>query len=287
MKKETYGMLIDVISVIAGTLIIALGVNLFILPSDILSGGVAGIAVALQPVFHLPATLVINGLTIALFIVGAIVLGKQFAMKTILSTIVYPLFITVTHEMFANVFITNNALLASIYGGVCIGVGIGLVYRVGASTGGMDIPPLVINKYTGITLPTLVMCIDGATVLLGASTYGIEAAMIGLVSVWICGQIIDKVMTIGSHEAKNVMIISDKYEELMQEIYTNINRGATILHAEGGYTRKQKPVIMTVVMKKQFPVLDRIIAHVDPEAFVIVNDVNEVQGEGFTYMQGL
>lgn len=183
MKKETYGMLIDVISVIAGNLIIALGVNLFILPSDILSGGVAGIAVALQPVFHLPATLVINGLTIALFIVGAIVLGKQFAMKTILSTIVYPLFITVTHEMFANVFITNNALLASIYGGVCIGVGIGLVYRVGASTGGMDIPPLVINKYTGITLPTLVMCIDGATVLLGASTYGIEAAMIGLVSV--------------------------------------------------------------------------------------------------------
>ena len=73
----------------------------------------------------------------------------------------------------------------------------------------------------------------------------------------------------------------------MQEIYTNINRGTTILHAEGGYTRKQKPVIMTVVMKKQFPILDRIIAHVDPEAFVIVNDVNEVQGEGFTYMQGL
>ena len=208
-------------------------------------------------------------------------------MKTILSTIVYPLFITVTHELFADVFITNNALLASIYGGVCIGVGIGLVYRVGASTGGMDIPPLVINKYTNIPLPTLVMCIDGATVVLGASTYGIEAAMIGLVSVWICGQIIDKVMTIGSHEAKNVMIISDKYEELMQEIYTNINRGTTILHAEGGYTRKQKPVIMTVVMKKQFPILDRIIAHVDPEAFVIVNDVNEVQGEGFTYMQGL
>ena len=83
------------------------------------------------------------------------------------------------------------------------------------------------------------------------------------------------------------MIISDKYEELMQEIYTNINRGATILHAEGGYTRKQKPVIMTKIKKKQFPVLDRIIAHVDPEAFVIVNDVNEVQGEGFTYMQGL
>ncbi len=287
MKNDIINKAKDVTMVILGNLIIAIGVNFFVLPSNILSGGVAGISVALQPVFHLPPTLVINTLTILLFVLGAIVLGKSFALKTILSTIIYPIFIVVFEHFAQGVQITNNALLASIYAGICIGIGIGLVYSVGASTGGMDIPPLVINKFTNIPLPTLVMCIDGATVLLGASTYGIEAAMIGLVSVCVCGKVIDKVLTLGSQEAKSVMIISNKYEELIEEIYKNINRGATILHAEGGYTRENKPVIMMVVMKKQFPLLDRVIARVDPEAFVIVNDVNEVHGEGFTYKEGI
>lgn len=287
MKNDIINKAKDVTMVILGNLIIAIGVNFFVLPSNILSGGVAGISVALQPVFHLPPTLVINTLTILLFVLGAIVLGKSFALKTILSTIIYPIFIVVFERLAQGVQITNNALLASIYAGICIGIGIGLVYSVGASTGGMDIPPLVINKFTNIPLPTLVMCIDGATVLLGASTYGIEAAMIGLVSVCVCGKVIDKVLTLGSQEAKSVMIISNKYEELIEEIYKNINRGATILHAEGGYTRENKPVIMMVVIKKQFPLLDRVIARVDPEAFVIVNDVNEVHGEGFTYKEGM
>lgn len=277
----------SIATIVFGNFVIAIGVTLFILPSNILSGGVAGIAVALQPIFHLPPTIVINALTISLYILGIAVLGKKFAFKTVISTIVYPLFITILSMVTQDIVITQNPLLASIYGGVCIGIGIGLVYRMGASTGGMDIPPLVINKYTKIPLPVLVMCIDGCTVILGASTYGIEAAMIGLISVWVCGQIIDKIITFGGHQAKNVMIISDKLEELMQEIYQNINRGATILEAQGGYTREPKPVIMMVIVKKQFPELNRIIAKIDPEAFVIVNDVNEVQGEGFTYREEL
>ena len=178
-------------------------------------------------------------------------------------------------------------MLGSIYAGVCTGVGIGLVYRVGASTGGMDIPPLVINKFTKIPLPVLVMCIDGMTVILGASTYGIEAAMIGLVSVFVCGQVINKVLTFGIQEAKNIMIISDKHEEMLQELYSNVNRGATILQAKGGYTREQKPVIMMVVAKKQLSALNKVILQVDPEAFVIMSDVNEVHGEGFTYKEHL
>ena len=283
-KKD---QIIEIISIVMGNLIIAAGVTFFILPLDILSGGVAGIAVALQPIFNLSPRLVINGLTIGLYLLGAALLGKRFALKTVVSTIVYPLFISVLGMLWSDVQVTSNPLLASIYAGVCTGIGIGLVYRVGGSTGGMDIPPLIINKYTKIALPTLVMCIDGATVLLGASVYGVEAAMIGLVSVWVCGQLIDKVITMGSHEAKNVIIISDKFEEMMQVIYQNINRGATILHAEGGYTRTSKPVIMMVVVKKQFSELNHIITEVDPEAFVIVSDVNEVQGEGFTYQEQL
>lgn len=275
----------EILLIVLGNLVIASGVSFFVLPLNILSGGVAGIAVALQPVVHVEPRIVINVLTIGLYIVGAFLLGKRFAMKTVISTIVYPLFITLIGAYAPTIHITDNTLLASIYGGVCIGVGIGMVYRVGGSTGGMDIPPLIINKYTKIALPTLVMCVDGMTVLIGALTYGIEASMIGLVSVWVCGQVIDKVITLGSHEAKNVMIISNKHEELMDEIYKNINRGATILHAQGGYTREEKPVIMMVLVKKQFIELNRVISVIDPEAFVIVSDVNEVQGEGFTYQE--
>ncbi|MGX8851873.1 YitT family protein [Amedibacillus sp. YH-ame10] len=287
MKFNLKENITEIITIIIGNLVIAAGVSFFVLPLNILSGGVAGISIALKPIFHLEPTIVINVLTIGLYIAGAIFLGKRFALKTIVSTIVYPLFITILSAYSHNVHITDNVLLASIYAGVCVGVGIGMVYRVGGSTGGMDIPPLIINKYTKIPLPKLVVCIDGATVLLGALTYGVEASMVGLVSVWVCGQVIDKVIMIGAHEAKNVMIISEKHEELMQVIYQNIDRGATILHAQGGYTREEKPVIMMVLVKKQYAELNRIISNVDPEAFVIVSDVNEVHGEGFTYLQQL
>ncbi|MEG0735659.1 MAG: YitT family protein [Longicatena sp.] len=287
MKLNLKENITEIITIIIGNLVIAAGVSFFVLPLNILSGGVAGISIALKPIFHLEPTIVINVLTIGLYIAGAIFLGKRFALKTVVSTIVYPLFITILSAYSHNVHITDNVLLASIYAGVFVGVGIGMVYRVGGSTGGMDIPPLIINKYTKIPLPKLVVCIDGATVLLGALTYGVEASMIGLVSVWVCGQVIDKVIMIGAHEAKNVMIISGKHEELMQVIYQNIDRGATILHAQGGYTREEKPVIMMVLVKKQYAELNRIISNVDPEAFVIVSDVNEVHGEGFTYLQQL
>lgn len=284
-SNNKHNYLVEVLTIIAGNLIIALGVTFFILPSNILSGGVAGISVAIQPIFHLPPRLVINGLTIGLYFLGALLLGKRFALKTIVSAVVYPIFISGLGILFPDAYVTSNPLLASIYAGICTGTGIGLVYRVGGSTGGMDIPPLIINKYTNIPLPVLVMCIDGATVLLGASTYGVEAAMIGLVSVWVCGQVINKVMTMGIHEAKNVMIITDDYEKMMQTIYQKVNRGATLLYAQGGYTREEKPVIMTVVPQKQFPVLNKVIQEVDPGAFVIISDVNEVQGEGFTYKE--
>lgn len=271
--------------VFAGNFVVALGVSLFILPLNILSGGVAGISVALQPIFHLPPTLVINVLTVGLFLLGTLVLGKAFAVKTIMSTIAYPMWIMVLSALLDGVQVTRNVLLGTVYAGICTGVGIGLVYRVGASTGGMDIPPLVINKFTKIPLPFLVMCVDGATVVLGASTYGIEAAMIGLISVFICGQVINRVLMFGSQEAKNVMIITEKQTEMLDALYRDVNRGATILEARGGYTREKRPVIMMAITKKQLPVLNQTVLRIDPEAFVIMNDVNEVHGKGFTWLE--
>ena len=273
--------------IVLGNLAIAIGVSFFYFAIEYFIRWSCRDCGCIRTGISFEPRLVINGLTIGLYILGAVLLGKQFALKTFVSTIVYPLFITVLGIWFADVRITSNPLLASIYGGIFVGTGIGLVYRVGGSTGGMDIPPLIINKYTHIPLSSLVMMIDGLTVLLGAIVYGIEASMIGLVSVWVCAQVINKLITLGAREAKNVLIISEKHDEVIQQIYQQIDRGVTILHATGAYTQQEKPVIMVVLYKKQFIELNRVIAAVDPEAFVIVSDVNEVQGRGFTYSKML
>ncbi len=271
--------------VIIGNFLLAAGVVLFILPNDVLTGGVAGIAVALFPIFHIPTDLMINALTIALFVLGALTLGKQFAIKTLLSTICYPVFISVLSSSVHAVEITDNQLLASIYGGVLMGAGVGLVFRTGASTGGMDIPPLIVNKITKWPLPTLVLVTDGLTVLLGALVYGVEAALIGIISVWLSSYVIDKTMMFGGQATKNVMIISKHQEEILQVIYQDLGRGATILEAKGSYTSENRPVLMVCVSKKQYPLLSHEISRIDPEAFVIVMDANEVQGYGFSYLE--
>lgn len=271
--------------VIIGNFLLAAGVVLFILPNDVLTGGVAGIAVALFPIFHIPTDLMINALTIALFVLGALTLGKQFAIKTLLSTICYPVFISVLSSSVHAIEITDNQLLASIYGGVLMGAGVGLVFRTGASTGGMDIPPLIVNKITKWPLPTLVLVTDGLTVLLGVLVYGVEAALIGIISVWLSSYVIDKTMMFGGQATKNVMIISKHQEEILQVIYQDLGRGATILEAKGSYTSENRPVLMVCVSKKQYPLLSHEISRIDPEAFVIVMDANEVQGYGFSYLE--
>lgn len=281
-KKELFYTLFQVI---LGNIILAIGVGVFVLPQSILSGGLAGIAVALEPILHIAPDHFISIFTVILFLCGALFLGKRFLVNTAMSSILYPTFLTFISTQVDHIYITDNKLLASIYAGVCIGIGVGLVFRTGASTGGMDIPPLIINKLTGFPIHTLVMITDGLTVCLGILTYGLEAALIGLVSVYISGEMINRILVVGGHEAKNVMIISNKHTELLEAIYQEINRGVTILEATGGYTGDKRPVVMVVLSKKQFPTLNRIVAHVDPSAFVIVTDTNEVRGEGFTYEQ--
>lgn len=278
-KKD---LMMDIFFIVLGNMILALGVSVFILPTNLLTGGVAGISVALEPLFSIPPNVTIHTLTIGLFFIGAIFLGKKFTVNTILSTILYPFFITLFSTMIKEP-ITLEPILCSIYAGISTGTGIALVFRTGASTGGMDIPPLIINKFTGIPIPTLVMVIDGITVCLGVMAYGVEAALVGLISVFVSSYVINKVLTFGGHNAKNVMIISKKKDEIITAIYTELNRGATILKATGGYTGEKRPVLMVVVSHKQYPALSKAINKIDPEAFVVVTDTMEVQGEGFTY----
>ena len=271
----------DLIQIFTGTLILAVSVVWFIIPYNILSGGVAGIAVALEPLLHLNKMVFANVLVIALLGAGTVVLGKQFFLTTALSSLLYPVF---TSLLSRSAYIPQiDPVLASFYGGLLGGVGIGIVMRTGASTGGMDIPPMIIHKLTGMKINTLVMITDGLTVLLGLSLYGIEAVLVGMISVFASSYAIGKVLTFGSTTSKSVQIISKDWQKIITEINTTFERGATVFDAIGSYSGESKKVILVVVSERQYNHLIDTIKSIDPTAFIITTDAADMHGEGFTY----
>ena len=271
----------DIVWVVAGNAVLALAVSMFILPYDILSGGVAGIAVALQPLIPLPVTLMVNLLVVGLFILGACFLGKEFAMKTILSSLIYPVFLTFFSGRVP--VLDLDPILASLYGGLLGGMGVGMALRTGASTGGMDIPPLIVHQLPHIEIAKLVLITDALTVLLGAFTYGLEAVLIGFVSVWASSVAIDKVLMFGGQQAKAIQIISDQYEQIIERIHSELERGTTLIEAQGGYTHEKRKIVLVVITKNQYPALMEMVTAIDKEAFVIANDTHEVKGFGFSF----
>lgn len=281
-KVKTYLM------IVIGNLIVAASVSFFILPNNILSGGVAGITVALQPIIPVNSVLMINILTIGLFIIGAIFLGKKFAVRTFLSTIIFDVGVSAfsyyVSKLPADTFIVEP-YLASIYSGLITGFGLGICFKANASTGGMDIPALILHKYTTLSSGEAVAVVDFLTICLGLATYGLEPALIGILSVITSGFAINRSVLLGSYKAVNVMIISDQYERIQNYIAQDMNGTSTILEAKGGYTHEKKPVIMTVITQKSYPKLENRVKEMDPYAFVIVSDVNQVFGEGYTYKE--
>ncbi len=275
MKK----MLFQTIMILLGNFILAISVTYLILPFKILSGGVAGIAIAIEPLFHLNQTLVINGLVLGMFILGSLVLKKEFAIKTVVSSLVYPIFISILSYFPYQIQISE--VVASFYGGALAGLGIGLVFRVDASTGGMDVPALILAKWTGIETNNFVLIIDGITVLLGLFNYGLEAVLIGLISVVSCSYMIGRTVTFGGTNSKAVQIISEKWELLNTQINQELDRGTTLISAKGGYTMDQKQIILVVVDQRQYPKLVELVNSIDKTAFMITSDATDVHGEGF------
>ncbi|MCI6703933.1 MAG: YitT family protein [Bulleidia sp.] len=280
MRKEQKKQIINSITVVVGTFILAIAVETFIIPYRILSGGVAGIAVALHPILHISATLIANSVLIILLIIGSFILGKEFLKNTVLSCIAYPIFTSILN---GRVNVVVDPILASLYGGLIAGAGVGIVLKTGASTGGMDIPPLIINKLTGIKLSTLVLITDFLTVLLGLFVYDLSAVLLGLVSVFASSAAISKVLTINGTVSKAVQIISVKYEDILKEIDAQLERGATLLQGYGSYTGEEKRIILCVVSDRQYGTLIEIVKEIDPSAFIITTDATDMHGEGFTY----
>lgn len=284
-NKRFSKLLVDFLVILLGNSCVALAVAFFVIPNKLLVGGTAGIAVVVNAFWSIPEEIVINILIYVLFIAGAVVLGKAFFLKTITSTLVYPVLLSLATRLYDDIpkeMIQTDTLTSIICAGLLFGFGLGVVFRRHASTGGMDIVPLIINKYTGIPLHILLMCVDGITVLLGVIAYGLQASIYGVISVVISSFVIDKTILLGAKKVKQVQIISEHSDKILEKILEDLDRGCTILESRGGYTNEKRDMLMVVVPINQYQVLIDAVHAIDQSAFVIVSDINEIRGRGFT-----
>jgi uncharacterized membrane-anchored protein YitT (DUF2179 family) len=268
---------LEYINVLIGSAIIALAFNVFLLPNQIASGGVSGISTILLSVFGWEPAYVQWAFNIPLFIAGVIFLGKQFGVKTLVGTIFLPFVVFLTKNIDPW---TNDALLGALFGGIVVGLGLGIVFRGNGSTGGTDLAAQIITKYTGLTLGTSVVLIDGLIVLSAALVFDIERGLYALIALYVTSKTIDLVQ-VGFGRSKTAMIITNRQEEVREGILNKIDRGVTKLSAYGGFTDNERPVLMCVVDQREFTKLKQLVKSLDPSAFVVVMDASEVLGEGF------
>jgi uncharacterized membrane-anchored protein YitT (DUF2179 family) len=268
---------LEYINVLIGSAIIALAFNVFLLPNQIASGGVSGISTILLSVLGWEPAYVQWSFNIPLFIAGVVLLGKQFGVKTLVGTLFLPFVVFLTNNIEPW---TNDALLGALFGGIAVGLGLGIVFRGNASTGGTDLAAQIITKYTGLTLGTSVVLIDGLIVISAALVFDIERGLYALIALYVTSKTIDLVQ-VGFGRSKTAMIITDKQEEVREGILNKIDRGVTKLSAYGGFTDNERPVLMCVVDQREFTKLKQLVKSLDPTAFVVVMDASEVLGEGF------
>ncbi|WP_075617272.1 YitT family protein [Paenisporosarcina indica] len=279
-RKEPHPMLASVLEyiyIIIGAAIIAVGFNVFLLPNEVASGGVSGISTILKGLFNWNPGLVQYAFNIPLFIAGVIFLGKQFGARSLVGTLTLPLIVILTAGWEPA---TLNPLLGALFGGISVGTGLGIVFRGRASTGGTDLAAQIIAKYTGFTLGTSVMLIDGLIVLSAAIVFDVEKGLYALIGLFVTTKTID-IIQLGFSQSKMVYIITNKQEEIRDAIYMEVNRGVTKLPAVGGYTEQERPILLVVVYQTEFTKLKQVVKSIDPAAFIIVSDAYEVLGEGF------
>ena len=267
--------------ILLGNTLYALSVVMFILPNGLLSGGTTGMGITIDHYFSIPIeyfVFVFNGL---MFVVGALMLGMKFALTTLVSSFYYPIILGVFKGIPALSHVTEDKMLATVCGGFLIGAGIGIVIRAGASTGGMDIPPLVLNKKFGIPVSASMYVFDFVILIMQMLFSDKEECIYGILLVVIYTFILDKTLLLGTKKME-VKIVSDHSEEITKMILEKVDRGVTLLHAETGYLKKEQKMVMTIVSNRELMVLKQMVQEIDPSAFIIIGHVNEVKGRGFS-----
>jgi len=269
------------LSIIAGNALYALTVVLFLVPSGLITGGATGIALGVNRALGLPVSGVLFVINMAMLAVGWVLLGRRFAITTIASTVLSPMFLALWERVFADFVLTNDIVLNTIFAGFGVGISLGITIRSGASTGGMDIPPLVLNKYLHIPVSVSMMVFDMLILCLQAAFSPLQQCLYGIVLVIVYTVVLDKVLIFGTTRTE-VKIISRYADEIRDAILSQLDRGVTVLHGEGGYSREQEQVLLSVITNRQLPRLEKLAKLIDPACFMIVSHVTEVSGRGFS-----
>lgn len=272
---------LSIVQVIAGNCIYALAVKLFLLPANLISSGTTGIALTLDHLFGIPMTAFILVFNIVMLCVGWAIMGKKFAMTTILSSLFYPIALEVLNRTLGDVVITENLLLNTLFAGMGLGLSLGIVMRAGASTGGMDIPPLVLQKFFRIPVAVSLWAFDFIIMLAQMLFHTPEDLLYGILLLISTSVTLNQIMIMGTSKTE-VKIISDKAEEIRDGILSRMDRGCTLLHGESGYMHQPLEVILSIMSNYELPKIERLARDIDPDCFMIVSRVSEVWGRGFT-----
>lgn len=281
MTKILRSNLKNILLILLGNTIYALAVVMFILPSNLITGGTTGLALLFYNTTGLPINIFVSIFNVCMFGLGAFVLGRKFILTTLISTFFYPFMLTVLQGFPQLQTLTTDYMLSAIYAGVMIGLSIGIVIKAGASTGGMDIPPLVINKKFGIPVSVTMYIFDFSILMSQMLFANKEQVLYGIILVLIYTTVLDKVLMFGESKTQ-VKIISEKYDQINSAILEQLDRGSTLLQAETGYKRVKQKMVLTVVSNREMSKLNTIVTDIDPHAFMIINKIGEVKGRGFS-----
>lgn len=283
MKKTGIhqGRLFSLLLVLAGNILYALTVKLFVLPSNLMSCGTTGIALVVNHLTGIPISGFIFVFNVTMLLFGWWILGRQFAMSTIFSSLFYPLALELLNRTLGDVRLTDNMLLSVIFAGLCLGLSLGMVIRGGASTGGMDIPPLILKHFFRIPVSVSLWVLDFCILLSQMTFHPVEDLLYGILLIIVVSVPLNKVMLLGTSKTE-VKIISGKAPEIQNMILSQVDRGVTVLHGEGGYLHNPTEVLLSIVSNHELPKIERLARQIDPSCFMIISRVSEVWGRGFT-----
>ena len=279
MKQNRY---LSLLTVILGNLLYTLTVKLFLLPANLISCGTTGLALVANHFLNIPMTGFILFFNMAMLAVGWMILGRKFAMTTVLSSVLYPLFLEILNRVLGDISVTDNIMLNVLFAGMGLGISLGIVIRSGASTGGMDIPPLVLKKFFHIPVSASLWVFDFCIMLSQAAFHPLEDLLYGVLLLIVISIALNKVMLLGTSRTE-VKIVSTRSDEIRQAILSRVDRGVTILHGQGGFGRQDTEVILSVVSNYELPRVQQLARAIDPDCFMIISQVTEVWGRGFSY----
>lgn len=284
MNKRRF--VLEILTVIIGNFIYAAGIVLFIMPSGLITGGTTGIALCIYHLTGLPVSYFVFSFNVIMFFLGLFILGKKFAFTTLISTFCYPIALEILRNAWGGYILTNDILLCTVFGGICIGTSIALIIRVGSSTGGMDIPPLILYKFFRIPVSITLYIADciilalQALLLKGMSENG-EKVLYGILLVLTYTIIIDKLLMLGTSRMQ-IKVVSSKSEQVKAAIISEVDRGVTLIHGKTGYLENDTDIVLSVISGRELAKVEKLVHDIDEEAFVIISRVSEVRGRGFS-----